>query len=74
MINDEDKILLGKAQAIPELEAYTNIFLHKLASITGTFPAESELIWFDQCIIKVKRLREKESSSPSDITPAILKT
>ena len=74
MIDYGDQILLGTAQKIPELEADTNNFLQELVSITGSLSEKYEPLSLEQYVAEVNRLRETTSSSPSDITPAMIKT
>ena len=73
MTEYEGQILLDTAHPIPELEAHTNNFLQKLASITGNLLDKVKPISFEKYIIEVNRLQEKHSS-PSDVTPSMVKT
>ena len=66
-------IILGTSQPIPEIEADTENFLQKLASITGNLLDKVKPISFEKYIIEVNRLQEKHSS-PSDVTPSMVKT
>ena len=68
-----DQIILDTAQQLSELEANKNSFLQKLASITVSIPNKSKPISCGQYITEFDRLRETISSSPSDITPAMVK-
>ena len=59
-----DKIPLGTAQKITELEVDTNNFLQKLVSVTGSLPDKSEPLSLEQYITKVNRLQETTYSGP----------
>ena len=74
MIYYRDQILLGTAQQRPKLEADTNNFLQKLASITGSIPEKSKPISFEKYITEVNCLLETTSYGTSYITQAMVKT
>jgi hypothetical protein len=69
-----DDILLGKTQSFPEIDSYTEAYLKQLVSVSGYLPDKAEAIPFPEYIQEVKRLQEKTSSGPSDVTPAMIKT
>ena len=69
-----DQILLGIEQQAPKLEAETNNFLQKLASITGSLPEKAHYVSFEKYITEVNHLQLTTSSDPSDITPEMVNT
>eukprot|EP00957_Ditylum_brightwellii_P197554 15050705-Ditylum_brightwellii.AAC.1 len=65
---------MGTAPWFDEVDEYTQAYLDQLVSIKGHLPDKAELIPFPDFQLEDKRLREKTSSGPSDVTPAMIKT
>ena len=63
-----NEILLVMATELPELEPHTIVF-YNLASITCTLTDNALSISFYHYLNKVNRLRDQNSSGPSDVTP-----
>ena len=65
---------MGTAPRFDEVDEHTQAYLDQLVSIKGHLPDKAEPIPFPDFQLEVKRLREKTSSGPSDVTPAMIKT
>eukprot|EP00957_Ditylum_brightwellii_P187672 14290676-Ditylum_brightwellii.AAC.1 len=68
-----NQVLLVEAPQIKGIHEYTQLYLDQLVSIKGLLPDDPQPIKFPDYISEVKKLREKTSSSPSDVPSAMIK-
>eukprot|EP00957_Ditylum_brightwellii_P210043 15364506-Ditylum_brightwellii.AAC.2 len=69
-----DRILLGTADPIFDIDENIQLYLDQLAAVKGALLEEAKSDPFSQYIQEVENLREKTSSGPSNITPSMIKT
>ena len=69
-----DKILLGTAELLPDIDEHTQLYLDQLKAVKGVLPEKAEPAPFSQYCREVNKLRERTSSGASNVTPAMIKT
>eukprot|EP00957_Ditylum_brightwellii_P177750 13539607-Ditylum_brightwellii.AAC.1 len=74
MTNYTDEILRGTASSIPGVDLATQAFLDKCKLVTGDIPSQAKPKSFLSFLKECQRLRERTSSGPSIVTPAMVKT
>eukprot|EP00957_Ditylum_brightwellii_P151996 11574559-Ditylum_brightwellii.AAC.2 len=67
-----DQVLPGESPQIEGINEYTQLYLDQLVPINGFLPDDSQPIKFPDYISEVKKLQEKTSYCPSDVTPAMI--
>ena len=72
MIKYGNKILLGKAKQIPELDPYKKN-LHKISSIFRNLHSKAQTIYLNKYIPEVKHVQVANSSGTSDVTTSMVK-
>eukprot|EP00957_Ditylum_brightwellii_P047340 3596844-Ditylum_brightwellii.AAC.1 len=68
-----DQILLGTSPNIPGIDKYNQLYIDQLRSVEGCLPESAKPVSFQQYHDEVKQLRERTSSSPSNVSPAMIK-
>eukprot|EP00957_Ditylum_brightwellii_P116243 8866967-Ditylum_brightwellii.AAC.1 len=69
-----DQVILDTSSEVEGIEAATQALLNECNTVNSELPKEVELIPFAEFLCECKRLRERIASSPSTITPAMVKT
>eukprot|EP00957_Ditylum_brightwellii_P171350 13044174-Ditylum_brightwellii.AAC.1 len=66
-----DQILFGTAPPIDGIDEYTQLYLDQLRAVDGCLLEPAEPVPFPHYLGELKRLRERTSSGPSGMSPAM---
>ena len=74
MTDFSNEVLMGRPPQVEGIDEATQCYLDQLRAVDGHLPEPAKPFSFNQYLEEVQRLRERTSSGPSAVSPAMVKT